>query len=163
MKNTIALLVLFISFLSFSFAQTDSIISSDSIYLGAKKGYPLTYKGETVSMKQLGRIFAGNPAAKTEWDIAKENQVFGTVFSLAGSIMVGWTLGRAIGGGHPNWFVTGAGAVCFIVAIPLISAVKKRTLKAVDIYNEGLYHAETRRVSINIGGSRDGLGLIMRF
>jgi len=163
MKGFLLLGLFFLSFYLFSDAQTRIEVSNDSIILGPHKGFPLSYKGETIKRKQLGILFSDNPAAMTALNIAKENQTFGMVFSFAGSIMIGWTLGRAMGGGHPNWLVTGAGGLCFIIGIPLASAARKRTLEAVDIYHEGLYHSEANGLKLNFSSTPNGLGLVLTF
>ena len=155
--------VLLLCFLSLSFAQSDVLPMNDSITLGAQNGYPLKYQGEVVTMKKLGELFADNPNANLEFDAAKTNQTLGMIFAYSGGFMLGWTLGTAIGGGDPNWALAGAGAACIIIAIPLATAAKKRTLQAVELYNAGLSQVEASRLQLNIAGGKDGLGLVLRF
>ena len=150
-------------FVSLSFGQKEAITTNDSIILGPKKGFPLTQNGTTLNTKQLTQIFADNPSAKMEFDIAKTNQTFGLILGGAGGFMVGLTLGTAAGGGDANWFVAGAGLACIIGSIPLNSAFRKRTLNAVEIYNEGLVMAHKEDVKADIGFTRDGIGLILKF
>jgi len=163
MKNIFLLGLVFLSLISFSYAQTESVTSNDSILLGPKKGFPLSHHGENLNMKQLNELFANNPAAKTEFDIARTNQTFGMILGFAGGFMIGWTLGAAVGGGDANWFIAGAGVACIIGSIPLNSAFRKRTLNAVEIYNTGLYHAETNRLRLDFSTTPNGLGLVLRF
>lgn len=163
MKNLLLLGLFIFSLNLFSFSQTDTLISNDSILLGPKKGFPLTYQGETLNTKRLSQLFADNPGAKMEFDIAKTNQTFGMILGGAGGFMLGWSLGVAATGGTPNWILAGAGVACFIGSIPLNSAFKKRTLNAVEIYNEGLMHKESVGVKLDIGGTQNGIGMVLRF
>ena len=163
MKKNILLGLFFLSLISFTYAQSDTLISNDSIHLGPKKGFPLTHQGETLNTKQLGELFAKNPLAKAEFEIAKTNQTFGLILGAAGGFMFGWTLGTALGGGEANWLIAGVGAACIIGSIPLSSAFRRRTLNAVEIYNTGLYHEESTQIKLDFRTTPNGLGLVLRF
>lgn len=86
------------------------------------------------------------------------------ILGYAGGFMIGWPLGTAIGGGEPNWALAGIGAGLVVLSIPLSSSAKKKTIKAIELYNQGLVpKKEIETMSFQFQGTSNGFGLIMKF
>lgn len=135
----------------------------DTVSMNPRSVFPLKMNGEILSPANLKDLFASNDAAKAEYQAAKGNRDLGMVLSYAGGFMIGWPLGQAIGGGDPNWVLAGVGAGLVILAIPLGSAYKKRTKKAVELYNNEKLQKPTEIVSFKLQNTSSGIGVVMRF
>lgn len=142
------------------FAQS----GADSLIITPKKIYPVTQAGVELKPFEVQQILNSNPESRKELAAAKENQTFALLLGGAGGFMIGWPLGTAMGGGEPNWLLAGIGAGLVALSIPLSSAAKKKTLKAIELYNEGLVHKkETEALSFRFQGTSNGFGLVMKF
>ena len=69
---------------------------------------------------------------------AKSNKTWSTIIGGIGGALVGFPLGTAIGGGDPEWTLAAIGTGLIVVAIPIANGYNRKTLKAVDLYNEGI-------------------------
>ncbi len=158
------LIIIFIFKLLFISFYSNAQSKSDSLIITPKRIYPVSQAGVVLKPAQLNKILYSNPEAKKEMEAAKGNQAFAMILGTAGGFMIGWPLGQAIGGGEPQWALAGIGAGLVAISIPLSSAAKKKTLKAIDLYNAGLIaKKETDPISFHLQGTKNGFGLVLMF
>ncbi len=141
---------------SFVFGQT----KSDTILI--KRNTFLQYN-HRLTPKDLFEIAETNPDANKETQKAKWNHFFGVIFAYSGGALIGFPIGTALGGGDPIWAMAGVGVGLVLVAIPFSIAYNKHIKKAVRIYNNGLKKIGINKIDYNIGITRNGLGVKMRF
>lgn len=164
MKTINFLLPFIVCILILSSVDLNAQNSNELIIKDSLRGFPLKQNGKVLTVAHLTKIFADNPNAREEFKAAKVNNDFGMVLGFTGGFLIGWPLGQAIGGGEPIWAMAGVGAGLLILSIPLGSAFKKRTLNAVDIYNNGLAEiTEKEKVSFHLENTSSGIGIIMKF
>lgn len=145
-------------------SQVKAQTANEPIVKDSLRGFPLKQHGEVLTVPQLDQIFANHPEARLEFKAARGNRDLSMVLGYAGGFLIGWPLGQSLGGGDPNWVMAGIGAGLIIIAIPLGSAFKKRSLNAVDIYNKGLQETtEEAKVSFHLENTNSGIGLVMKF
>ncbi|MGV3502970.1 MAG: hypothetical protein ACO1O1_04635 [Adhaeribacter sp.] len=137
--------------------------SSDSITVKKAMGVVFSQNGKPLKPRQLLDIMQSNPEALAGMKKAKTNFDVGYGFSFAGGILVGWTLGTALGGGDPNWAMAGVGAGLIGISIPFSSAYSKHAKNAVRRYNEGLNQTSMNKVDLRLGLAGSGLGLRLAF
>jgi hypothetical protein len=152
-----------ISVFLLSYFQLCAQSQSDSIEVRRGLGAVFSQNGKKLTPRQLLDITQANPEAYKEMKIAKSNYGVGNVFGFAGGLMVGWTLGTAMGGGQPNWTVAGVGAGLIGVSIPFSVAYTRHAKNAVRIYNDGLKQTGMNQVDLRLGMTGTGVGLRMAF
>jgi hypothetical protein len=159
--------VLFMSFMVLFFSGFYTVSSqnqADTITMNGKRVYPLKIGNEVLTPKRINEVLASNPEAYKEYLAAKYNSTPALILAGAGGFLIGWPLGQAIGGGEPQWALAGAGAVLVGLSIPLSSAAKKRSIKAVEIYNQGVLKKQSKDpMSMKIVGGANGFGLVLNF
>ena len=161
MKNLITLLTFLVLGTSLSFGQ----VVNDSIEVKTQGNRYEYYKaGQSLTMTQMENIMKPNEQAYKKIKSAKSAYGVAKVLGYAGGFMIGYPLGTAIGGGDANWELLGAGAAILVVIIPINVGAKKKTKKAVDLYNQGLTStASTHKPQLNLAMINNGFGLTLNF
>ncbi len=92
-------------------------------------------------------------------------RIVANVLAIPGGALVGWTLGTAIGGGDPEWYLAGIGAGLIAIAIPLDIIGKKRCERYSMIETAELpyYAFSGYNTRLSIGGSGNTIGLVLNF
>lgn len=158
MKKIITLFVLL--------TLTVSVLSqnpTDSIQIRKRLGPVFQQNGINLTPGQLINITESNPEAYAEMKKARSNYISSLFFQLPGGFLIGYPLGTAIGGGDPNWTMAAIGAGLVFISIPLISGYNKHATNAVNIYNKGIGHASAPAPQLFLCGTKNGIGVIVRF
>lgn len=113
------------------------------------------------SLRSIIDILNDYPEASTYAQKAKSNYDVGVTLGVIGGGMMGWELGKVIGGGEISGLVFGAGAVIALLTIPLANGFKKNINSAIDIYNNKSNESITS--SLNFGLQQSGVGLSFNF
>ena len=95
--------------------------------------------------------------------IAKDNYIAGSVFQYVGGLFIGYPIGISLGGGKPNWALTGIGAGLAVISIPFTVAYIKHAKNAVMIYNKGLKYSSMIKIDLRMTMTNNGVGLKITF
>ena len=161
MKKIAIILTLLTVCLTFTFGQT----VSDSISIKKVFGGYQFYQGEQrLNMNQLVNSMKPNDLAYKLIKSAKSSYSMAMIFSYAGGFMVGWPLGKAIGGGKPSWAIAGIGIGLFIIAIPINQSFNKKAKQAVKTFNGGLQTSSFwDKSELKLSMTGNGIGLTLNF
>lgn len=86
------------------------------------------------------------------------------VLGFAGGALIGWPLGTALGGGDPEWYLAGIGAVLVGGAIALeIVGKRKCGNYAYSGSPDKFYADRTPPKTLYVASNRQGVGLQLRF
>lgn len=163
----IAFLIFFIiGFSNLAQAQSqieETQIASDSIYFQKSFIVYKYYQWDTrINFNQLPAIMIKDQEAYALVKKAKKNYTVAAISSGIGGFLLVLQLANAIVSGEPNWTITAVGGALVVVSIPIFSKSYKQSLKAIDKYNSGL-GIRSHRVQLDLGTSKNGIGLIMSF
>jgi len=130
-----------------------------------KRGYGVSFyqKNRKLSPKALLGITYSNLEAYKEMQIAKRNSDASGVISFIGGFLIGWPIGTALSGGEPEWKLAGIGAALIAITIPMTTAYRKHTIKAVHIYNDGLKEIGYNQTELKLNLVSNGIGIKMTF
>jgi len=130
MKNILFLLVLCLG-AGREHAQRDTITFRRTFL-----GTTYRYQGDLLSTRKLTRLIANDAEAMAMLNKAKTNQAVATVLSCAAGYLIGYEVGRTIGGGgnmRPGFVA--ASVVCFGIAVPLGNQAGRQVGRSVRIFN----------------------------
>jgi hypothetical protein len=131
-----SILVIFLAIL-FSFAakaQQDSLRYTSSFFSGSK-----FYHGDRkITLGEAKSIILPGTEAYTYLQKGRSQTTIATVLSVIGGALVGYEVGKMIGGGELNGGVIGAGAAFIAVSIPFEIGSRKNLKKAAYSYNASL-------------------------
>ncbi|MEQ9468502.1 MAG: hypothetical protein RLN88_13905 [Ekhidna sp.] len=113
------------------------------------------------SLRSIVDILDDYPEASTYAQKAKSNYDGGMALAVIGGGMMGWELGKVMGGGEINGVVFGVGTAIVLATIPLATGFKKNINAAIDIYNKK--SNESTASSLNFGIQQSGVGLSFNF
>lgn len=116
-----------------------------------------------LSPKALLNITASNPEAYKAMKYAKGQSDAAGIFSFIGSFFIGWPIGTALGGGDPEWSLAYIGGLFVLASIPPASNYKKRAIKAIHIYNDGLKEIGYNDIELQLNFTNNGIGCKMTF
>lgn len=156
-KLTVLLVLVLTGFVSYS--QNDS----DSIEIRQRLGKVYLQHGKTLPVSKLHSVLLTNEGTASEVKKAKANIAPMYLFSITGGFMIGWELGTALGGGDVQWWIAGAGLGLVLCAIPFQSGYNKHIRQAVTIYNSDLGKIGIQKKLMEIGLSKHGIGIEIRF
>lgn len=158
-------IIVFFALLTFGITYTFGQAPSDSITMKKVFGGYQFYQGDKLlKVNQLVNTMKPNEQAYKQIKSAQSNYTMAMIFSSAGGFMVGWSLGTALGGGEPNWAMTGIGAGLIVVAIPISRGFNKKAKQAVDTFNGDLQTSsfwEKKEFNLTMNGN--GIGLTLNF
>lgn len=112
-------------------------------------------------LRSIVNILNDYPEASEYAQKAKSNYDAGIALAVIGGGLLGWELGKVMGGGDLNAGVFGSGLAITLATIPLASGFKKNINAAIDIYNNR--SNELTGSSLNIGIQQSGIGLSFSF
>lgn len=137
--------------------------TSDSLFVAKNFwGYKFYQKDARLNFNQLPYVMEENSEAFNLISHAKSNNTISSIISGAGGFLVGWQLVTAAIGGDPNWVLAGVGGGLIVISIPIFSKSYRQSIEAVKMYNEGLAMSN-HRLNFNIGASRNGIGIMIRY
>lgn len=92
-------------------------------------------------------------------------RIAANVLAIPGGALIGWTLGGAVAGGDPEWYLAGIGAGLIAIAIPLEIIGKKRCDRYSIIKTEDMpyYAFSGNNTRLSVGGSGNTIGLVLDF
>lgn len=158
MKHIIILLLL--SFSSGLFAQQIVSVKDNG-------KAPYTYAGERLDMRGLGVILEPNQEAYDLYKRAKGTNVTANILAGGGGFLLGYQLGNALSknnGQEFNAAIFGVGVLIAGTGIAISSGANKRMVQAVELYNRDFPRQDnTAAVSLQLGTTTDGVGLVVRF
>ncbi|MCK5775161.1 MAG: hypothetical protein KAH25_03240 [Bacteroidales bacterium] len=159
-KMTIIITLLFMSFTSVFGQEVTDSITMKKVF----GGYHFYQGEEKIDMNQLVNTIKPNEQAYEQIKSAQSERVFALLLSGTGGFMIGWQLGKSIGGGEPNWLLAGVGVGLFVVSIPISKSSNKKIKQAVDLYNHELQTASFwDKKELNLSMTESGVGLVLRF
>lgn len=98
-------------------------------------GYQYKYKGENLTLSQIGTFMEKNTSSAELYKSAKNTTGTLSVLSYIGGFCLGYGLAPALYGKQANLALAGIGCGIMVVTIPIVSSAEKKLKKAVDIYN----------------------------
>ena len=107
-------------------------------------GEAYTYNGQNLkvglfSFGVFKDIMVNNPEAVGKVQKAQGYYVPAFLTSVLGGTMIGWPIGRAIGGADdPNWALAAVGGGVAVLSLVLAKASGNQLKQAVDLYNSGI-------------------------
>ncbi|WP_421764422.1 hypothetical protein [Ekhidna sp.] len=116
---------------------------------------------EKKSLTSIIDILDDYPEASEYAQKAKSNYDVGITLGFIGGGLVGWELGKVIGGGEINGVVLGSGLAIALVTIPLTSGFKNNINAAIGIYNKK--SNEPVETTLNLGLQQHGIGMSFYF
>jgi hypothetical protein len=158
MKHLIIFLLLSLS--SGLFAQQILSVNDDG-------KAPYTYAGETLNMRSLGVVLESNPEAYALYKGAKGTSSTANVLAYTGGFLIGNQLARALRKGEGTQFngmILIAGATLAGTGLAIVGGAKKRLVQGVELYNRDFPPAPASpEVSLNLGATANGMGLVLSF
>ncbi len=129
-------------------------------------GYAFYQNGERLNTNQLSDVLMSHPEAYEKYKDANSLGLAAGVLSYAGGFLIGWPIGTTLGGGEANWNLALIGAGLFTVSLPLSNGSNKRTLQAIDIFNNqplpsSPSNTKPNRLNVSIQGN--GAGFVLHF
>ncbi|MEP0985491.1 hypothetical protein [Ekhidna sp.] len=116
---------------------------------------------EKKSLTSIIDILASYPEASEYAQKARSNYDIGITLGFIGGGLVGWELGKVIGGREINGVVFGSGLAIALVTIPLTSGFKNNINAAIGIYNKK--SNEPVETTLNLGLQQHGIGMSFYF
>ena len=166
MVRIVFLIFFIIGFSNLAQAQSqieETHIASDSIYFQKSFfGYKYYQWDTQINFNQLPAIMIKDQEAYALVKKAKKNNTVAAILSGTGGFLLILQLANAIISEEPNWAITAVGGTLVVVSIPIFSKSYKQSLEAIDKYNAGL-GVSSHRVQLDLGTSKNGIGLIMSF
>jgi hypothetical protein len=127
-------------------------------------GYRFESKGNVLTYGNMLDMMKDNPEAYQFMSKAKSTAGFANVLGFAGSFMIGWPIGTALGGGKPNWILAGVGCGLLIIAIPISSSANNNALIAIKKYNSSINGLSYQnQYDLKLGLCPNGLSLKLMF
>ena len=137
--------------------------ASDSIVMKQRLGKVFLQHNKVLPASELHAILSTSSDGTKEVEQAKANLAPLYIFSFAGGFLIGWPIGTAIGRGKPNWALAAGGVGLVLCAIPFQAGYNKHILKAITIYNKNLKKIGMQKPILEVGWSRTGIGVEVRF
>lgn len=162
MKSTISIIVIIVFSLGFV-SEVKSQDLQDTITIVKKGGVYFTQNFQILSSYELTKRLKSNPEALEMLRLAKQDKITASILGIIGGACIGFPLGQAIAKGDPYWLLVLPGIAALVISIPFSSSSKDRTISAVEMYNEGIKNKTTNRVTLNLKGSNEGIGLVLKF
>jgi uncharacterized membrane protein YkgB len=147
--------------ISFStFCQT----SVDSIHI-VKNAWSYTYftDGYELTPENMKFVMPNNPKSLRYFKKAQTSSIISFGMGYLGRSLIGWPIGTALGGGKLNWIIAIIGCGVVAATIPIVNSSNRNLKKAIDSYNRGVSFADKPNIDVNLGLSRNGLGVLFRF
>ena len=144
------------------FSQAQS--TSDSVYVEKSLlGYRFYQMDTRLNLNQLPYVMEDNAEARNLMLRSKKGHTWATVLSGTGGFLVAWQLvNAAISGGEANWIIAGVGGGLLVASIPIFSTSYGRALDAIELHNQTIGNT-SRRIELDIGLTRNGVGLVVGF
>ena len=158
MKFGLFLILMFLCYFSQAQSTTDSVYVEKSLF-----GYRFYQVDTRLNLNQLPYVMEGNEEARMLMMRSKKGNTWATVLSGTGGFLVGWQLiNAAISGGEANWVIAGVGGGLIIASIPVFSASYRQALDAIEMHNQTV-GGTSRRIELDVGFTRNGVGLVLGF
>jgi hypothetical protein len=131
----LSLIIILVSLFSFtSVAQKDTIRYTSSFFSG-----PKFYHGDRkISPGDARSIILPGTPAYAYLQKGRSRYTISTIVSVIGGALVGFEIGKLIGGGESNGAVLGTGVGFIALAIPFDISARKNLRKAASAYNTSL-------------------------
>jgi hypothetical protein len=108
---------------------TDTVVVKKyTYYIGEKK----------ISQKQILDLMQNCPEAYRLMKKSKNSNDINIILAAVAGYCIGWPVGQYIAGASPNWAIVSGTAVAAVVSIPFFIRAKKKSKKAVRVYNDYL-------------------------
>lgn len=146
--------------------QNKAVTVKDTIEIIKKSmGYQYKYRGEMLTLSQLGTILQKNKSTAELYKSAKSNTGILNVLGFAGGFCIGYGLGPLLYGRQPNLALAGIGCGFMVVSLPIVSSSENKLKKAVDIYNSNIplsLHAPFQ-YEMKLAMIPNGIGVTIQF
>lgn len=116
---------------------------------------------QELSFKELGSVLAADPQAFGEYQKARTNYVTGTVVSLTGAALIGYSVGSALTASAPHWSVAVVGAGVLLASVPMNNAFHRRIRRAIGMHNNKTASGQAWSWQIQPCGA--GARVVLRF
>ncbi len=140
--------------------------NADMLYLKSDFWGNKFYKGDTIySINGVLEELAANEQPYNLMLNAKKDNTFAQIFGAAGGLLIGWSVGTAIGGGEPKWYLAGIGAGLVAISIPISINFKKKANQALQEHNSLVTSSNkwNYKPVYHFGLSGNGLKIQIRF
>ena len=146
-------------------AQTQAVAKDTIEIIKKPMGYQYKYKGEMLSLSQLGTFLEKNNLSTELYKSAKGTSGFLNVLGFAGGFCIGYGLGPLLYGRQPNLALAGIGAGIIVVSLPILSSAENKLKRAVDIYNSGNSQSmyAPLKYEMNLALVPNGVGVVIKF
>lgn len=126
-------------------------------------GYQYSQNARVLSLNDLAIVVRENPTAFSLVKSAQSNRSWASILGGAGGALIGYPIGKSLGGGDPNWILAAVGAGLILIAIPVSSGANKKAKEAVEIYNSGLTYHPKEKVHFTAITTGNSIGLRVNF
>ena len=118
--------------------------------------------GIEMTPEQLVKLFGNDPNMQKYAKPMAISYSFGALFSAAAGVLIMYPVINSLGNNsNPNWNLAYIGVGCLAASIPFKISFKNKAHKALAYYNSG--YREANGMSMNLGITTNGLGLVMNF
>lgn len=161
MKNLLFIFVFgLLSFGAFAQIPSNHKVANDSLVF--QKGSFLQ-NGKPLSRIKVTGIVMNNSEAYKYLKSAFNDLGVANFFASFGGVLIGWPLGTAIAGGKPMWVLAIAGGGIALISLPIYSSFRKKSARAVSVYNQGLSTRQITGMRLKLKFSGNGIGLLLKF
>lgn len=157
-------------------AEENNLNLGNDVRLRYKRGFSLIDKsGLTINPKmgkhEIQELLAGNPNALTAYKKHKTNAILGKTFLWTGiglgAASIGFIVAGVADGLYENRIYIGTGLafgmnIFGITSIPFLILSKINANKVVSLHNK-FQRQQNDRYSLNLGATRNGIGVILKF
>jgi hypothetical protein len=156
MEKILLIITFFIS--SVAMSQTNGKIEMKKDFLG----YTFHQDSTDLLPKDVLQVMEVNKEAFQEFKKARANHAAAGIFSAIGGFAIGWPIGQAIAGkDDPLWGLAAGGAVLVVMGYSFDKTFKRRSIKAIDIYNGGLTTSSAVKLNLRLTGT--GIQMNLKF
>ena len=124
---------------------------STGIYVGDKKLNPI----------QVRQLYDGTDEALSKYNSGRTFSTIGNVIALPSAFIMGYQLGKSIGGGEVNKDALAISGICTATGMIFILVGDGLIKKSVKIYNSEINSENS--VQLNMGFTTSGIGLCLSF
>ena len=124
--------------------------------------------GATVSLgmrkldsKAIRHLYGPYREPMFHYNRGKKMVVAGNIIGMTGAFMLGWSVGKSIGGGEINNTTIAIGAIGVIGGLTMLLLGNNEIRHSVSLYNSAI--SKTSAMKLGIGPTRHGVGLSLIF
>jgi len=165
MKYTFIIIALLFSCYVTAQIKTEFLTSKPD-FITLKKsffGYKFYMNGRAYPIDQIADLMKTNNEAYQLIRATRSNNTVSGIVGFIGGALMGWPIGRALGGEEMNWKIFALGAAITGVSIPISISAANKAKQAVKVWNSSLpaSYNKNMETGLSVKVTPAGVGLVL--